>query len=516
MKISSLRFRVTAWYVGLLAGALLLFGFSVYIGLRQYLRSSLERSLSAEARAIGHNFVEFANSKGADWIANEVAESYAPETVGGFIRITRVDRDQSVIYRSGAAKNSTLDGSSIQPLPQMPEAAFYRNQSIGRQSGDRLEIYSLPFTSEDGGRFLIEVGASTSPLDRILRSLLLTLLLPIPVILVVAAVGGYLLMSRPLRPVVALTEQAELIGAEGRSGRLPIIATGDELEKLSLSLNRMLARLEDALNHIHRFTADVSHELRTPLTILRGELEHVVQRKGLDPIVADATGSALEEIERMSKIVDNLLVISRLDSGDAKIEPVVVDLQQMACATMDQLRILAEDKNLQMTCQQGAAVNVFGDAMRLKQVVVNLLDNAIKYTPEGGTVEIRTGSSGENGILQVRDSGIGIPADALPFVFERFFRADKARSRGSGGAGLGLSIVKAICSAHGGTISLSSVEGAGTTVLVELPLYQSLAGRASKVPTAHAKLLIGRQASKGVADDETFPAQVSSFEPREL
>ena len=477
MRINSLRFRITAWYIGLLAVALVLFSFMVYLGVKQYLHSTLERSLSGEASAIGHNFVELANRKGNDWIAIEVAESYAPEIVGRFIRITRADEKKSVIYRSGATKNSTLDAAGIPPLSQIPLTPFFRTQSADARGQDSVAIYALPYTAEDGGRFFIETGASTAPIDQILRSLRLTLFVAIPLILAVAAFGGYLLMSRPLHPIVALTEQAERIRAENFSERLPVIPTGDELERLSLSLNRMLARLEDALSHIHRFTGDVSHELRTPLTIVRGELEHVIQKPGLDPMVADATGSALEEIERMSKIVDNLLAISRLDSGDAGIEPVRVDLQEMACATTEQLRILGEDKHIRICCHEGPAVNVFGDAMRLKQVVVNLLDNAIKYTPEGGTVEIRAGTSQENGTLLVRDTGIGIPAGALPFVFERFFRADKARSRGSGGAGLGLSIVKAICAAHGGTVTLSSTEGTGTTVLVELPLYETVADK---------------------------------------
>ena len=277
-------------------------------------------------------------------------------------------------------------------------------------------------------------------------------------------------MTSPLRPVVALGEHAERIGTHSFGERLPVVPTGDELERLSLALNRMISRLEDALTHNQRFSADVSHELRTPLTILRGEFEHMVQLSLLPPTVLDTIGSAIEEIDRLSKIVDSLLDISKIDSGDAHIKRAPVDLCLVAASTVEQMRLLAEEKDISIFCSQRGPVLVLGDDVRLKQVLVNLIDNAIKYTGEGGRVGIDVTATGGQGIVLVTDDGIGVPSDSLPHVFERFYRADRARSRESGGSGLGLSIVKAICTAHQGTVSISSVEGEGTEVRVTLPL----------------------------------------------
>jgi signal transduction histidine kinase len=232
----------------------------------------------------------------------------------------------------------------------------------------------------------------------------------------------------------------------------------------------MISRLEDALAHNQRFSADVSHELRTPLTILRGEFEHMVQLPLLPPAVLDTIGSAIEEIDRLSKIVDSLLDISKIDSGGAHIKRAPVDLSLIAASTVEQMRLLAEEKHISVFCTQRGPVVVLGDDVRLKQVLVNLLDNAIKYTGEGGRVDIDVTASDGQAIVQVSDDGIGVPSASLLHVFERFYRADRARSRESGGSGLGLSIVKAICTAHHGAVSISSVEGEGTQVRVTLPL----------------------------------------------
>jgi signal transduction histidine kinase len=315
----------------------------------------------------------------------------------------------------------------------------------------------------------VQTGAPTEPVDRILRSLLIALCLLTPAILLGASVGGYLFMSVPFRPVVALTRQAELIGTGALGERLQVIPTGDEMERLSISLNRMIDRLEDALAHNQRFSADVSHELRTPLTILRGELEPLVEDPALPSLAQDAIGSALEEIERMSDIVESLLAISKLDCRDP-LPRTRVNLNTLALSTVDQMQLLAEDKHLTVHADTAGETWVLGDRGRLQQVIANLLDNAIKYTPARGTIWLRAFAQNSIGVVEVRDSGIGIPADCLPFVFDRFYRADKARSRESGGTGLGLAIVKAICTAHEGTVSIQSREGVGTEVRVELPL----------------------------------------------
>jgi signal transduction histidine kinase len=257
------------------------------------------------------------------------------------------------------------------------------------------------------------------------------------------------------------------------------VRSGDELERLSVSLNQMISRLEEAIHGSKQFLADASHELRTPLTVMRGELESLAQDGQLGRETREALGSALEEVERLAKIVEGLFALSRLDAGEAPTEWVRFDLAELAATTADQMSLLAEDKQVSVACETFRDVTVEGDRARLKQVVVNLLDNAIKYTPSGGHIALSVRREGAYAVLDVIDNGIGIPAEALPHVFKRFFRVDGSRSREQGGAGLGLSIVKSICSAHGAVIEVTSAPGRGSTFRIKQPLAGDAAARAS-------------------------------------
>ena len=221
-----------------------------------------------------------------------------------------------------------------------------------------------------------------------------------------------MLIQRALAPVDQITASAERITSHNLSERLPVARTADELERLSTALNLMIARLEDAFQHSRRFMADASHELRTPLTVLRGELEGLAAEI-FGPDLQQRLGSALEELERLINIVEGLLALSRLDAGEAQAEWVKFDLAALAAATADQMSLLGEDKNIKITCAQSKDVWIEGDRARMKQVVVNLLDNAIKYTPPGGSVGINVTSRHGKALLEVADNGIGIPAEAL-------------------------------------------------------------------------------------------------------
>jgi heavy metal sensor kinase len=301
----------------------------------------------------------------------------------------------------------------------------------------------------------------------------LFLAIGLPVVTLVAVGSGYFLVKRALRPVDQIVASAEQISSHNLSERLPAAQTGDELERLSVALNRMIERLDHAFQYSRRFVADASHELRTPMTVLQGELESLVQEPRLDAEWRERLGSVLEEIERLVNIVEGLFAISRLDAGEAQVEWVKFDLAQLAASTVDQMSLLGEDKQIQLSCNGSKGVWVEGDRSRMKQVVVNLLDNAIKYTSEGGAVTLRVTAQNGQAVLEVADNGIGIPTEALPRVFERFYRVDKARSRKQGGAGLGLSIVKSICTAHHGRVEAFSTPGKGSTFRVELPLTKT-------------------------------------------
>jgi heavy metal sensor kinase len=465
MNRNSLRARVTAFYVSMLALALIFFSFAVYAGVRAYLTTSLQRSLKHTADSIVTDYLVPLDSKGQTWFLSEMGESFPTGTSDPFVRVSQAGK---VLYESGDMRDPLVRVSRL-PLPAGPDTIdiFHRAPA---ETGQPLMIYTVAYSPSRGVPIVVEAGANMEPLFHLLRSLLKILLIVMPVILIGAAIGGHLLMAGPLRPVVALTDQAERIGRKELGERLPIIHSGDELERLSLALNRMIDRLEEALAHNQRFSADASHELRTPLTIIRGELETLLEIPDLMPQAIEGISSALDESDRMSRIVHNLMTISRLDGGGERMEMLPIELTSILKTTLDHMSLLADEKSITMTCEAEAPVCVNGDAMRLKQVIVNLVDNAIKYTLDGGTILVRLTAQDGQAALTVADTGIGIPAESLPFVFERFYRADKARSRESGGTGLGLAIVKAICGAHRGTLSIESTEKIGTTVRVQLPL----------------------------------------------
>ena len=465
MNFRSLRFRLTAWYAGLLVGALLVFGVSVYLGLERYLDWSLQRALAAECRTIGSELLSQLPAKNAKWLESEINEAYAPEVNGRFIRVIR--EGGATVYLSGAPKDGALDPSQV-PLPSGAQKEGPRKARF--QDGRQLLINSTTFTAADGTRFLVESGAPYEQVQVALHGLLVTFAIYVPLIVSLAIGGGYWLMRRSLQPVDEITDRAEGITSTNLSERLPVIRTGDELERLSVALNRMIERLDEAFQHINRFSADASHELRTPLTILQLELEGIAHNYRLDAALGDQVGSALEETHRMSRIVDSLLTISRLDAGEVKIDKMPLDLSQLATSTAEEMKLLAGEKSIAFRVLASPGVYVEGDRARLQEVIVNLIDNAIKYTQEGGEVAVNVRRNGTTALLEVSDNGAGIPPHALPHVFERFYRADKARSRASGGAGLGLSIVKAICTAHGTEVRVSSEEKHGSRFSVEFPL----------------------------------------------
>lgn len=472
MNIHSLRFRMTAWYAGLLAGALLFFGMAVYVGLEHYLNSALQDSLASDCRTIGTELLSQLPAKNKEWLKAEIDEAYAPEVNSRFIRVYR--RGTGVIYLSDGPKDGAFD-------PRQIPFSHADNRDSARQirlaNGEYLLINAMSFTTPDGSYFLVETGTPHRQSQVVLHGLLLTLAIYAPVIVLLAIGGGYWLMRRSLEPVDEITERAKGITSTNLSERLPVIRTGDELERLSAALNGMIARLEDAFQHINRFSADASHELRTPLTILQLELEGIIHSPTLSGAMEEQVGSALEETHRMSRIVENLLTISRLDAGDAHLEKLPVNLSALVTATAVEMKILAQEKSIGLHVSSEDDVWVNGDRTRLQQVVVNLIDNAIKYTPEGGRVDIRLREESHRAVLEVADDGVGIPAHAIPHVFERFYRVDKARSRASGGAGLGLSIVKSICAAHGGGIRVLSEGGRGSCFRVDLPVLFTLEDR---------------------------------------
>jgi heavy metal sensor kinase len=462
----SLRFRLTAWHAAVLTVVFVVLGALLFARLKSYLETAMMETQARRARQIGETLIAGIPRTGEAAVASEIETLYAPEQSDRFIRVGRWDG--SLLYVSGPPNDQSFNPAEIPPVhPHGSQPEFGRKAET--PGGSALLIATFQIATPNGG-YLVEVGTPAEPLDSFVRQMALLLGVGLPIVVLVAASGGYVLVRRALRPVDRMAGKAELITQHNLGERLPVTPTGDELERLAESLNRMITRLDDAFQNSKRFVADASHELRTPLTILRGELEGLVQESRAQSELADRLGSLLEEVERLSQIVERLIALSKLDAGEAQSEWMRFNLETVAKATAEQMTLLADDKRISITCEADGPVAVDGDRARIKQVVVNLLDNAIKYTPEGGAVHLRIVAAGRHAVLEVTDTGIGIPETALPHVFDRFFRVDPSRSRQPDGAGLGLAIVRSICNAHGGAIEVESAVGRGSRFRIKFPL----------------------------------------------
>ena len=469
MNTRSISFRLVAWYAGLLAGIFLLLCAVLYLDLRHFLEKDLAESQSRRTRQIANTLLVHVKQTGESYVASQTKDWYKPEINDRFIRITRTDGTQ--VYVSGTPDDGSFDPAEVPVFSPSSETESYRKLKLS--GGKTLLIAALNFKSYGNPDYLVEFGELLDPVETMLDRLFLQLAWGLPLAIFIIAGGGYLLVRRALTPVEQITQAAERITQHNLSERLPVSNSGDELERLSVSLNRMITRLDDAFQNSKRFVADASHDLRTPLTILRGELENFACDARLDSELRERAASLLEEVVHLGKIVEQLFTLSRLDDGEAQTEWTRFDLTELAQTTVGQMNLLAEDKGISISCDASQPMFVKGNHVRLKQVVVNLLDNAIKYTPENGAIQLRVHGVNGHAVLEVKDNGIGIPPDALPHIFERFFRVDKARSADSESAGLGLSIVKSICTAHGAEVEVQSPVGSGSCFRVKLPLSKN-------------------------------------------
>jgi len=465
VTVRSIKLRLVGWYAGLLAVIFLLLCALLYLDLRNFLENSLRLAQTRRAHQLANALLAHVQQTGEPAVISEIKEWYAPETTDRFIRITRANG--SLLYRSEAPKDGSFNPSLVPALPLHPGADLIQQQKL--PDGHTLLIAVLDYTPAGTPAYWVEFGALLDPVESMLNHLFLQLALGLPLAVGIITLGGYWLVHRALRPVEQITRAAEQITQLNLSDRLPVTKSGDELERLSQALNRMIARLDDAVQNSRRFAADASHDLRTPLTILRGELENLVEDPALNAELRARLASLLEETIHLSRIVEQLFTLTQLDSGNSCTDRQRFDLSELARTTAEQMSLLAEDKKISLTCQASQSVFIEGDRSRIKQVIVNLLDNAVKYTQSDGRILLRVDASNGHALLEVEDNGIGIPADALPHVFERFYRVDKTRSAEAESAGLGLSIVKSICTAHGAEVKVTSVPKVGSRFSVTLP-----------------------------------------------
>jgi heavy metal sensor kinase len=343
-------------------------------------------------------------------------------------------------------------------------------QTVSTPAGARVRLLTATRTVA-GGPAIVRVARAEDEIHAQWQNLLAVFLLAVPLAVLASAGIGYVLAGRALAPLARMAERARSITADRLNERLPVENADDELGQMATVFNRTLSRLEESFARLARFTADASHELRTPLTALRSVGEVGLRDRRSADEYRDIIGSMLEEADHLTRLVDSLLTLSRGDAGQLHLMPAAFDLADIARDAIAQLDVLAEEKNVRLTLDASPAP-IFADRLTLRQAAVNLVDNGIKYSPEGGAVRVRVQQDGSRCVLAVTDEGPGIPVADRARVFDRFYRVDRSRTHAHasvGGTGLGLAIAKWAVTANGGDITLDSSDGAGSTFTISLP-----------------------------------------------
>lgn len=440
----SVRLRLTLWYSLILAGIVLVFSFFVFLFVKTSLFRQLNQQLDLDYQTISQNALEDAEE--TPEIENENSA-----------KLYQIAKLGILFYQTPAFQKSGL--SFLGPSP--PGGS----QTVLSPSGARFRM-KTGLVSPD---VHLTVAVEEGPVWSALRTLSVILLLSLPIALGLAAFGGFVMAGRLLRPVAVIAAEADKISAKDLSARLPVQNPRDEFGQLAGVVNRMLSRLEEAFESLRRFTADASHELRTPLTVIQSVGEVALQEDLDAAAYKDRIGSMLEDLSRLTRLVDNLLTLTRADAGPVSVSRKETDALRLVEHAVEDMRPLAEEKNQILTLAANGPALIVAEEATLRLALINLLDNAIKYTPPSGAVSVRSGMRGDDFLIEVTDTGPGIPAEHRGRIFDRFYRVERDRSSQAGGTGLGLSIAKWAAEANGGRIELDTQEKQGSTFRLVLP-----------------------------------------------
>jgi heavy metal sensor kinase len=462
MKRLSIGLRLTLWYLGIFALAQAIFGVGMWFILRENMRDIANAALADQVEDVRRFLEGQPKIESLAELQKAVTDEYSAETAGDYLQIS--DASGNWIYRSPG-----MIRAGIEPVsPAALRRPAHTDERVGRTPyrfvAKRIEV--------SGRTFVVQTGISNDEEMETLERFRNYLLMFAPIILLAAGGVGYGLSRRALAPVDALTNTARTITGSTLSSRLEQLHTGDELQRLSDTLNEMLVRIENAFTRVTEFTADASHELRTPISLIRTEAELALRRSRGAEEYREALRHILLEAERTTSLIEELLALARADSGRQSLNIHPIDLRDTLREVAAGWRAVASVRGLQFSERiLNAELRVLGDEEALRRVVSILLDNAFKYTPvPGGVVVLSAEEKDGNAVISVHDNGMGIAEEDQERIFERFYRVDKARSRELGGAGLGLSIAQWIVQQHNGRIRVESTLGAGSIFRVILPM----------------------------------------------
>ena len=460
----TLRSRLTLLYAAVFGVLLVATSIVFYRVLAYQLDADVSASLSELTTGL-HGYLKFGNPIPAVvFDPTDPAEAAFVEEATRYYQVFNASTGQ-LLVQSDAMTPLGLEFSPPE-VRQFQEQR--RNFDVNTDFG-RLRLSNSVLAPGNGRSYLLQVGVSLVPIDRALERFLFLLLTGVPAGLIVTFAIGRWMARFALTPLSRVAESARTINIEDLSRRIPVRGARDELDNVATAFNDTLDRLEHAIGEMRQFSTALAHELRTPLAALRGDIEMAMLQPAGEGL-RQRFASQLEEIDSLKRLIDQILVVAQAEAGQIPLAAAPVDLGTLAASLVEQIEPVAQSRAIAMQCNHADDVVVQGDAEWLKRLVLNLLDNAIKFTPNGGQVVVDVSRMGAVARLAVRDTGIGIDPEVQPRIFERFFRADPARSRGVEGVGLGLSLAKWIVDRHHGRIEVTSQPGQGSTFTISLPI----------------------------------------------
>lgn len=481
--MDSIRARLTAAYAAALLGTLVLFTVALLFARREFLLQELQQNVQTAAGKAVLAVNSARNTGTYDPVVAQQDPLAGPSVslrmraflslVDGYVLVQ--DTTGYDIYASASVQALSVTDRDLFSSAARASTPNAEARQVSMLS-DEIVLARREIKLSEEARYQVYTGLSRR-IDLVPPEFVATMVLVAPLLLGLSVLFAYVIAGRAFRPIDRIIDQVEAI-TDGRSlhRRLAIGAAGDELARLSSTLNAFIERIDTSFGALRRFTADASHELKTPLTVMRADVERAMSPMFTPTEQAIALEEALQQLTRMADLVDSLLTLARADEGRFDLYREPVELAPLAREVVETARLLGEEGSLTIDAPVIDDVQVMGDLTRLRQLFLNLVTNAIKYTPSGGRVEIMLMRNATDAVLSVRDTGIGIAAADLPYVFERFWRADRVRSRASerGGFGLGLAICHWIAQAHGGTLAVQSRLGRGSTFTVTLPVSESM------------------------------------------
>jgi two-component system OmpR family sensor kinase len=459
-----IKWRLTVWYGGVLSLILIIFASGIFI----YFKNSLQDSIDAKIRSIG------------EVLSSSMTEAHGASVFGNFERylenvLGRKPKGKfiQIMDSSGriGAKMSDIEGETLPTSFNALERAMRGEivyETIERTK-PRLRMVTIPIMDNKKVTSVVQVGTSLEDFDETIRKLLLIIIISIPTSIIVTIVVGYFMAKKALKPVDQIRRAAVKISSSNLDEKIDIGGRRDELGRLAETFNAMIGRLKDAFQRINQFSIDVSHELKTPLTILKGETEVALRKEREKDDYQKLLLSNLEEIDRMSCIIDDLLLLSKADTKEIKLNIEEVALRDLIMDVCMNMKVVADKKDVKLQISELEDVRLKGDELKLRRMLLNIVENGIKYSHIGGKVSVSSYVNDGYAKIDVKDDGIGISEEDIKYVFDRFYRADRSRKRESG-SGLGLSISRWIAEAHKGSLEVKSQPAQGSMFTIKLPI----------------------------------------------